>query len=161
MIRRPPRSTLFPYTTLFRSTAPALAVALELLLPELDFEELESLLEPEEELIFDAADQVPGRRVFRGYVQQVCHVPDDADIHFFRSRVMSRITVQAVSKAYSGVDLFSGLSLEVHSRTRLALVGPNGCGKSTLLKIMAGEVSPARLILSCISTAKHSFTSFL
>ena len=55
---------------------------------------------------------------------------------------MSRITVQAVSKAYSGVDLFSGLSLEVHSGTRLALVGPNGCGKSTLLKIMAGEVSP-------------------
>ena len=55
---------------------------------------------------------------------------------------MSRITVQAVSKAYSGVDLFSGLSLEVHSGMRLALVGPNGCGKSTLLKIMAGEVSP-------------------
>src|SRR5256885_11565558 len=28
MIRRPPRSTLFPYTTLFRSTALALPVAL-------------------------------------------------------------------------------------------------------------------------------------
>jgi len=55
---------------------------------------------------------------------------------------MSKITVQAVSKAYSGVDLFQGLSMEVHSGTRLALVGPNGCGKSTLLKIMAGEVSP-------------------
>src|SRR3712207_9082571 len=27
MIRRPPRSTLFPYTTLFRSRAPAAAVA--------------------------------------------------------------------------------------------------------------------------------------
>src|SRR3712207_7954202 len=27
MIRRPPRSTLFPYTTLFRSTAPAAPVA--------------------------------------------------------------------------------------------------------------------------------------
>src|SRR5690348_18166555 len=27
MIRRPPRSTLFPYTTLFRSDRPALAVA--------------------------------------------------------------------------------------------------------------------------------------
>src|SRR5688572_31795373 len=26
MIRRPPRSTLFPYTTLFRSTAPRLSV---------------------------------------------------------------------------------------------------------------------------------------
>ena len=55
---------------------------------------------------------------------------------------MSKITVQAVSKAYSGVDLFMGLSMEVHSGTRLALVGPNGCGKSTLLKIMAGDTSP-------------------
>ncbi len=55
---------------------------------------------------------------------------------------MSKITVQSVSKAYSGVDLFQGLSMEVHSGTRLALVGPNGCGKSTLLKIMAGEVAP-------------------
>ncbi len=55
---------------------------------------------------------------------------------------MTKITVQAVSKSYSGVDLFSGLSMEVHSGTRLALVGPNGCGKSTLLKIMAGEVTP-------------------
>ncbi len=55
---------------------------------------------------------------------------------------MSKITVQAVSKAYSGVDLFQGLSMEVHSGTRLALVGPNGCGKSTLLKIMAGEAEP-------------------
>ena len=54
---------------------------------------------------------------------------------------MSKITVQSVSKAYSGVDLFQSLSMEVHSGTRLALVGPNGCGKSTLLKIMAGEVS--------------------
>jgi ATP-binding cassette subfamily F protein 3 len=55
---------------------------------------------------------------------------------------MSKITVQAVSKAYSGVDLFMGLSMEVHSGTRLALVGPNGCGKSTLLRIMAGETAP-------------------
>ena len=55
---------------------------------------------------------------------------------------MSKITVQAVSKSYSGVDLFMGLSMEVHSGTRLALVGPNGCGKSTLLKIMAGETAP-------------------
>lgn len=55
---------------------------------------------------------------------------------------MSKITVQSVSKAYSGVDLFQGLSMEVHSGTRLALVGPNGCGKSTLLKIMAAESEP-------------------
>src|SRR5262245_63008693 len=29
MIRRPPRSTLFPYTTLFRSSGPALAALME------------------------------------------------------------------------------------------------------------------------------------
>lgn len=55
---------------------------------------------------------------------------------------MSRITLQAVSKSFGGRDLFTGLSLEVHAGTRLALVGPNGCGKSTLLKIVAGEVEP-------------------
>src|SRR3712207_7961161 len=41
MIRRPPRSTLFPYTTLFRSVVPAALEAAQLLLgrelePELD-----------------------------------------------------------------------------------------------------------------------------
>lgn len=71
---------------------------------------------------------------------------------------MSKITVQAVSKAYSGVDLFSGLSLEVHSGTRLALVGPNGCGKSTLLKIMAGEVSADS---GRVSTPKGSQIGFV
>ncbi|GAB1409524.1 ABC-F family ATP-binding cassette domain-containing protein [Desulfovibrionales bacterium] len=55
---------------------------------------------------------------------------------------MAKITIQAVSKAYSGVDLFTNLSMEVHPGTRLALVGPNGCGKSTLLKIMAGDIAP-------------------
>src|SRR2546425_7867018 len=34
MIRRPPRSTLFPYTTLFRSVAIAFGVAQRLPLPE-------------------------------------------------------------------------------------------------------------------------------
>src|SRR2546425_4878960 len=33
MIRRPPRSTLFPYTTLFRSPLPACAVVLRARLP--------------------------------------------------------------------------------------------------------------------------------
>src|SRR3712207_7935169 len=45
MIRRPPRSTLFPYTTLFRSLQPFLAVAraedLEPLDLEVDAEELD------------------------------------------------------------------------------------------------------------------------
>src|SRR2546430_7064937 len=35
MIRRPPRSTLFPYTTLFRSRAPCLALAAHVQLEQL------------------------------------------------------------------------------------------------------------------------------
>src|SRR3712207_7266450 len=39
MIRRPPRSTLFPYTTLFRSSSPSLAAWYETLAPaDQDFE---------------------------------------------------------------------------------------------------------------------------
>src|SRR5260370_15818369 len=33
MIRRPPRSTLFPYTTLFRSTVPSLRISLDAIGP--------------------------------------------------------------------------------------------------------------------------------
>src|SRR5258708_25071697 len=36
MIRRPPRSTLFPYTTLFRSTKTGAAAAVGLVLPHLN-----------------------------------------------------------------------------------------------------------------------------
>ena len=53
---------------------------------------------------------------------------------------MSRITVQGLSKHFSGDDLFTDLSFEVLEGMRLAVAGPNGCGKSTLLRIIAGEL---------------------
>src|SRR3712207_9073219 len=43
MIRRPPRSTLFPYTTLFRSAAVVGFVAIELHHPERDMGEISIL----------------------------------------------------------------------------------------------------------------------
>ncbi len=55
---------------------------------------------------------------------------------------MTRISLQAVTKSYSGRDIFSNLSLDIDEGKRLALVGPNGCGKSTLLKIIAGVLQP-------------------
>src|SRR3712207_8785050 len=49
MIRRPPRSTLFPYTTLFRSACDVVARSCEALLAALDgVESLESAAEPDE-----------------------------------------------------------------------------------------------------------------
>lgn len=53
-----------------------------------------------------------------------------------------KITLQGVSKSYSGRDIFSGLNLDIEQKHRLALVGQNGCGKSTLLKIISGVLEP-------------------
>ena len=47
-----------------------------------------------------------------------------------------------VSKAYGDRILFSGLTLNVAARNRIALIGSNGCGKTTLLDILAGDISP-------------------
>ncbi|MDR2825234.1 MAG: ATP-binding cassette domain-containing protein, partial [Deltaproteobacteria bacterium] len=48
------------------------------------------------------------------------------------------ISVQNLSKAYGGRDIFADFSQEIPSGIRLCVCGPNGCGKSTLLKMLAG-----------------------
>lgn len=53
-----------------------------------------------------------------------------------------KITLQNVSKAFGGRDLFNDFSLEVDSGVRLCVCGPNGSGKSTLLRILAGVDTP-------------------
>ncbi|MTJ04337.1 MAG: ATP-binding cassette domain-containing protein [Sediminimonas qiaohouensis] len=47
-----------------------------------------------------------------------------------------------VSLTFGGAPLFANMSLVVHQRDRVALVGRNGSGKSTLMKVMAGLVEP-------------------
>jgi len=53
-----------------------------------------------------------------------------------------RLQVQAVSKGFSGTQLFRNVHMELASGHRVAVVGANGSGKSTLLQIIAGQVSP-------------------
>ncbi len=48
------------------------------------------------------------------------------------------LNAQSISKTFVARKLFSGISLTIDDRERLALIGPNGSGKSTLLKILAG-----------------------
>lgn len=51
---------------------------------------------------------------------------------------MKTITLKNVSKSLAQKTLFTGVSLSVTQKDRVAIIGNNGAGKSTLLKIMAG-----------------------
>ena len=53
-----------------------------------------------------------------------------------------KITIQNLSKAFGGRDIFSDFSLDIDSGVRLCVCGPNGCGKSSLLKLASGICKP-------------------
>jgi ATP-binding cassette subfamily F protein uup len=51
---------------------------------------------------------------------------------------MALLSARSIAKHFAARTLFTGVSISVDERERLALIGPNGAGKSTLLKILAG-----------------------
>lgn len=51
------------------------------------------------------------------------------------------LSIQHVSKLYSGVPALSEISLEIRPGEFHAIVGENGAGKSTLMKILAGVIT--------------------
>ena len=48
----------------------------------------------------------------------------------------------AVSKAYDGRTVLTGLDMDVHEGEFLTLLGPSGCGKTTALRLLAGFETP-------------------
>lgn len=65
------------------------------------------------------------------------------------------VEVTGLRKAYGQQTLFDDISLELRSRDRLAIVGPNGCGKSTLLKVLVGDERPDGGTISWRKGAEH------
>ncbi len=48
------------------------------------------------------------------------------------------LSVRGLRKAFAGVAVYDGFSLDVKRGDILAIFGPNGCGKSTLINMAAG-----------------------
>ncbi len=51
------------------------------------------------------------------------------------------ISLNNISIAFSGKDLFKNISFQINKNDKIGLVGKNGAGKSTILKIIIGEIT--------------------
>jgi len=58
------------------------------------------------------------------------------------SDARARLSLRAVSFAYSENRVLDRIDLEVRAGERLAILGPNGAGKSTVLRLLAGTLTP-------------------
>ena len=52
---------------------------------------------------------------------------------------MIEIELKNINKNYGLKDILAGISFEIKTGERVALIGENGSGKSTVLKIISGE----------------------
>ena len=54
------------------------------------------------------------------------------------------ISVNGVTVAFGGYNLFDNISFLINPKDRIGLAGKNGAGKSTLLKILSGNQTPTK-----------------
>jgi ATP-binding cassette subfamily F protein 3 len=50
--------------------------------------------------------------------------------------------LEAVSKSYGALNIFSGFDFEINKGEKFAIVGPNGAGKSTFCRLITGQEEP-------------------
>jgi multiple sugar transport system ATP-binding protein len=51
---------------------------------------------------------------------------------------MANLKLKDIRKAFGGVEIIKGISLDIAHGEFVVFVGPSGCGKSTLLRVIAG-----------------------
>lgn len=52
------------------------------------------------------------------------------------------LAIEGLSKTFTGAQVLTDVSLELHRGEIVALIGQNGCGKSTLIKVLSGFHAP-------------------
>ncbi|MBT4511854.1 MAG: ABC-F family ATP-binding cassette domain-containing protein [Chloroflexi bacterium] len=52
------------------------------------------------------------------------------------------LSISNLTKSYGDRTLFSGVTLNVSARDRIAIIGPNGSGKTTLFELITGNMAP-------------------
>src|SRR3712207_1590576 len=148
MIRRPPRSTLFPYTTLFRSARAErarVAAATE--------EKRMNLVRKELAWLRRGPPARTSKPKFRIEAAQalIADEPaarDSVALKGFAARRLGRTVydVEDVDFAVPTEDgprtLFKDLTWHVGPGDRIGIVGVNGAGKTSLLKLLVGETEP-------------------
>ncbi|MDP7412384.1 MAG: ABC-F family ATP-binding cassette domain-containing protein [SAR202 cluster bacterium] len=55
---------------------------------------------------------------------------------------MPTLSASQLRLFYGEIEVFSGISLDVHEQARVGIVGPNGGGKTSLLRVLTGELEP-------------------
>ena len=79
-------------------------------------------------------------------------------LHYHSNRL---VTIKDLSIRYPDSDtpLFSGLSMEICSGSRIALSGKNGCGKSSLIRLILGKNIPHTGEISVAAGLRISYVS--
>src|SRR2546425_2299477 len=93
MIRRPPRSTLFPYTTLFRSPAPQIGVAGERL--------VEVQLRPPDRLVQLAVGRVERQRRVEHRLRSEEHTSELQSLAYLVCRLLLEKKKRSSARAYA------------------------------------------------------------
>jgi len=57
---------------------------------------------------------------------------------------VTALALRDIHHDFSGLQVLSGIDLEVHEGERHAIIGPNGAGKSTLFNIITGRFAPRK-----------------
>ena len=87
--------------------------------------------------------------------------PEPLKINMLHYHSSSLVTIKDLSVRYPDSDtpLFSGLSMEIRSGSRIALSGKNGCGKSSLIRLILGQNIPHTGEISAASGLRISYVS--